>query len=791
MRRAGSTFGRRLIIENNKNGAQRPAQGAPRGAQGSGGPRRNKKKKMTAGRVLGAIMRFIASCLCVCIILGSVAAVAVSLYVVKETQGDSDLLDLTQLELAYTTIIYSQQINDQGQPEWVEYQRLQSPEENRIWKPLNEISPYIQHAFVAVEDENFYTHPGFSFKRTVLAAINEVFRKLTGSYLTGSQLGASTIEQQLIKNITGEDESSGIEGYARKVKEIFRAIALDNRFSKEEILEAYLNTIGLTGNTAGVEAGANQYFGKSAADVTIAEAASIAAITKNPSRFNPYTNPEEHLKRRDDIILFMQQQGYITQAEAEAAWATPLNLVEKTTDENAAVQTDYSWFTDYLIEEVIADLVEANPLNRDDWNREAANDYLHNGGLRIYATVDPEVQSVMENVWLEGKYWEPMPIENYDDPNDPDDTPRTITTQAAGVVINYKGELVGVAGGLGQKTENRGFNRGTGMTRQVGSTMKAVAAYPLGIDMDLINYSSVLMDDYFPIPDGKGGTRTDWPSNWSGRYSHSMTTVYEALKQSLNTVAVRVGDMVTPRTMFEFARDTLGITTLDENSDVDLAPMVLGATTTGLSPYELAGAYMMYGDGGRMTSLHSYTSVRDYQGNEILEKDIVTTQAIGEDTAYIMNRLLHSVLFDRGGTAYGIHPDANVMDSIGKTGTTNDNKDVWFVGLTPKYVMATWYGYDQNEPMDDYNSYYIYKNKGSQKGHPGASAFAEVMDTIQADLSEEEIVEWEKPDSVEIGAFCTISGDIPTDGCPRGTGYYKTGVQRGVCTGIHATDPAA
>ena len=791
MRRAGSTFGRRLIIENNKNGAQRPAQGAPRGAQGSGGPRRNKKKKMTAGRVLGAIMRFIASCLCVCIILGSVAAVAVSLYVVKETQGDSDLLDLTQLELAYTTIIYSQQINDQGQPEWVEYQRLQSPEENRIWKPLNEISPYIQHAFVAVEDENFYTHPGFSFKRTVLAAINEVFRKLTGSYLTGSQLGASTIEQQLIKNITGEDESSGIEGYARKVKEIFRAIALDNRFSKEEILEAYLNTIGLTGNTAGVEAGANQYFGKSAADVTIAEAASIAAITKNPSRFNPYTNPEEHLKRRDDIILFMQQQGYITQAEAEAAWATPLNLVEKTTDENAAVQTDYSWFTDYLIEEVIADLVEANPLNRDDWNREAANDYLHNGGLRIYATVDPEVQSVMENVWLEGKYWEPMPIENYDDPNDPDDTPRTITTQAAGVVINYKGELVGVAGGLGQKTENRGFNRGTGMTRQIGSTMKAVAAYPLGIDMDLINYSSVLMDDYFPISDGKGGTRTDWPSNWSGRYSHSMTTVYEALKQSLNTVAVRVGDWVTPRTMFEFARETLGITTLDENSDIDLAPMVLGATTTGLSPYELAGAYMMYGDGGRMTSLHSYTSVRDYQGNEILEKDIVTTQAIGEDTAYIMNRLLHSVLFDRGGTAYGIHPDANVMDSIGKTGTTNDNKDVWFVGLTPKYVMATWYGYDQNEPMDDYNNYYIYHRKGSQKGHPGASAFAEVMDTIQADLSEEEIVEWEKPDSVEIGAFCTISGDIPTDGCPRGTGYYKTGVQRGVCTGIHATDPAA
>ena len=306
MRRAGSTFGRRLIIENNKNGAQRPAQGAPRGAQGSGGPRRNKKKKMTAGRVLGAIMRFIASCLCVCIILGSVAAVAVSLYVVKETQGDSDLLDLTQLELAYTTIIYSQQINDQGQPEWVEYQRLQSPEENRIWKPLNEISPYIQHAFVAVEDENFYTHPGFSFKRTVLAAINEVFRKLTGSYLTGSQLGASTIEQQLIKNITGEDESSGIEGYARKVKGDLPRHRAGQPFPARKRDSGSVPAIGLTGPPrvalTALVTGA-----------TIAEAASIAAINKNFCASTPITT-RRRLKRRDDIILFMQQQGYITQA---------------------------------------------------------------------------------------------------------------------------------------------------------------------------------------------------------------------------------------------------------------------------------------------------------------------------------------------------------------------------------------------------------------------------------------------------------------------------------------------
>lgn len=742
------------------------------------------------------MFRFIACCLCLCIIAGSVAAVALSMYIVRETQGDSELLDITQIELAFTTIIYAPQTNEYGQQEWVEYQRLQSPEENRIWRSLNEISPHLQHAFVAVEDEDFYTSIGFNLKRTVLAAMNEVFHKVTGSYLPGQsgQLGASTIEQQLIKNITGEDQSSGMEGYSRKLKEIFRAIAMDNRFSKEEILEAYLNTIGLTGNIAGVEAAANQYFNKSAMDVTIAEAASIAAITKNPTRFNPYTNPEEHLTRRDDIIFFMQQQGYITEAEAQAAYATPLRLEQRVRGEDDAVQTNYSWFTDYVISEVTQDLLDENPLNRENWDRAAANAYLYNGGLRIYATVDPKVQSEIERIWAAGEYWEPFTIEDWLPEDAPEGTePRDISTNAAGVVINYKGELVAVAGGVGQKTGDRIMNRATDMVRQVGSTMKGVAVYPLGIDTDAINYSTALLDDYVPIPDGKGGTRTNWPRNYSGTYTHGLVTVYNALKQSLNTVAVRVGQIVGERTMFEFARDTLGITTLDENKDVALAPMVLGSMTYGMSPYELAGAYMMYGDGGRVTSLHSYTSVRDYQGNEILEKDIITTQAIGEDSAFIMNRLLHNVLFESGGTAGFIHPDANVLDSIGKTGTSNEDRDIWFVGLTPKYVMATWYGYDENEPMPYYDSVYIRRN-GIQ--HPGARAFRELMDIVQADLTEEEIAElskaWEPPDSVEQGQFCTSTGDAPGAGCPTARGWYKVGIARNPCTSSHAApEPAA
>ncbi len=759
-------------------------------------PKKKKRKRrgggLSVGGVIGGFFRFIACCICLGIIAVSVAAVAVSMVVVRETQNDGDLLDLTKLELAYTTIIYRTEINEQGQPEYVEYQRLQSPVENRIWRPLNEISPYLQNAFIAVEDENFRTHPGFSFKRTVLAGLNEVFHKLTGAYLPGQsgQLGASTIEQQLIKNITGEDDTQGMAGYTRKLKEIFRAIALDNRFSKDEILEAYLNTVGLTGNTAGVEAGANQYFGKSAKDVTIAEAASIAAITKSPGRFSPYKNPDEHIKRRDDIIYFMLQQGMITQSQAEEAYATPLRLVENKRDENSAVQTTYSWFTDYVIDEVITDLTAENPLNRENWDRAAATDYLYNAGLRIYCTVDLKAQEAIEQVWAADELWDPMWIENYVPEDNPDAEPRDIRTDAAGVIINYKGELCAVAGAIGVKTMDRPQNLATDMVRQVGSTMKPVAAYPLAIDMDTINWSSMIMDDYFPLPDGKGGIKTNWPQNWGGRCSHSLTSVYNALKQSLNTVAVRVGNMVKPRTMFEFARDTLGITTLDETRDVSLAPMVLGSMTHGMTPYELAGAYMMYGDGGRVTSLHSYTSVRDYQGNEILEKDIVTTQAIGEDTAYIVNRLMHSVLFDRGGTAYGIHPDANVMDSIGKTGTSNDDRDIWFVGLTPKYVMATWYGYKENEEMPKYDSIYIIPS--NHRPHPGAAAFREVMDMVQADLPEDEIETWEKPDSVEQRRYCSITGYMAGPGCPTLSGYYKVDDKTVQCVGGHAApDPAA
>ena len=716
--------------------------------------------------------KFIAVCICLGIIGASVAAVALSMYVVKVTENDATLLDLQNLELSYTTIIYSREETESGQEEWIEYARLTSAAEDRIWVDSSAISDNLKNAFIAIEDHDFYNHPGFNFRRTVYAFLNEVSRMVTGSYLRGNMQGASTIEQQLIKNITDDDESTGIDGYMRKVREIFRAIALDNRYSKEEILEAYLNTIGLTGNVAGVEAGANRYFDKHAGDaeniaegkepLTHAECASIAAITNAPTKYSPITNPEDHLARRDQILYEMWQQEYISEAEYNEAIAEPLRLAETIVDPDAAQQSNNSWFTDTLIEEVISDLMEQKDMTRDE-----ANNYLYNGGLRIYATVVPSLQEKMENAFAAKTYWPAGTIKDYDGGKvDEEGNPilETIETNAAGATINYKGELCAVVGSLGQKEGDRLQNLAT-TPRAVGSTMKGVAVYPLAIENNLATFSSTQLDAPLEnaVYDEEGKPIKGWPSNVD-RWDNTNYTVYQAIKVSKNTIAARWGQLVGLSEMYEFAHDTLEIDTLDENDAVSLASMCLGGNSYGISPYQLAGAYMMYGNGGMFYSLHSYVSIEDYKGDIVLEPDINRVQAISEDTAYIMNRLLRGVMESGGGTGAGY--STKRFDTLGKTGTTNEVKDIWFVGLTPYYVSAFWYGYTQNEPMQSWYSHSM---------HPGLKVFKAVMDDEFSDEEKYPDLSWpEAPDNIVTRTFCMESGAIAGPGCTNTrTGYYK------------------
>lgn len=764
------------IIDNKNNQPprrpiQRPAtqQGAkpaqPQKAQNGTSKQAAKKSKgkITGKAITFAILRFIASCVCIGVIGVSVVAVLVSLYVVDATSDDGDLLNLDNIKLSYTTIIKVRDANGQ----WVEDRRLVG-EENREWVNLDVISDNLENAFIAIEDKNFYNHMGFSVKRTTLAAINEVFEKLTGSYLTGTMQGASTINQQLIKNITNDDK----QDYGRKIREIFRAISLDNKYSKEIILEAYLNTIRLTGNVAGVQAGAHNYYNKRLGvdELTIAECASIAAITKDPNEYNPATNPEKHLKRRNNVIWEMRKQKLITQAEYEQALLEPLRLAEVKT----AASTGFNTYAqDAVIDDVIEDFMA-----KYGWTREEANREFYNGGYTVYGAYDPVVQKTLEeamnNREVIPEFKVTVPKRDNKNQNMVDAEGKVITheitTQSAMVTLNYNGEVIANVGGVGAKEGDRTLNRAMDVPRAVGSTMKGVTVYPLAIEQGWVNWSRTILDDFYElIPDKNGNLAQEWPQNYEETYTKRYLTIEEAVRRSVNTVAVRVGtDFVTVRTMYDFAKETLQINSLVPG-DMAKAPMCLGALEYGMTPLELASAYMMYGNGGEFVTPHTYLAVENSRGEVVLEPDVVRVQAISEDTAYIMNRLLSNVL-GAGGTAPGIR--TKTTDGVGKTGTTNEVKDVWFAGVTPNYVSAGWLGYDTNDAMTKYNANRI--------KHPIAVTWRNVMDIVQEGTENKN---FKVSENVEKRAYCKESGANPGAACPDvAQGYYRKGEEIGSCT---------
>ena len=513
------------------------------GQPGAPAPK-NKKKPKKRRSIIGMIFSFIGCMLCLCIMAASVGGVLLSMYIVQVTADDGETLDLDNQKNRQTSIIYD--INGN------EYASL-SRNENRIWRELSAMPENLQNAVIAIEDKNFRTEPGINLKGTIGAALNA----FTGNRIWGTNRGASTLEQQLIKNLTGDNEQDNM----RKVREIFRALGLDNKYSKETILEAYLNTIPLTGIIHGMEAGSIEYFGKHVEDLTLAECATLASITKNPTKYNPATNPEELIKRRNHVLYEMYTQGYITEAEFNAAKAETVTLTEKTsTTENATRSSSNSWFTDALYTQLLSQLQEDLNYTADE-----AKELIFSGGLRIYSTVDPKVQEGVEKTmyneddlipalwheepvclrdypadsssWDEVQYDDatglPITKEGYavygqeaipvyadeegttlkmgtsTDPDDPNDTTvylcvyEKVRTQAAMAIVDYSGNILAIGGGIGEKKYDLGFNRATS-PHQTGSTMKPIGAYALALDYKLINYSSQILDSpYYSAEDKK------------------------------------------------------------------------------------------------------------------------------------------------------------------------------------------------------------------------------------------------------------------------------------------------
>ena len=513
------------------------------GQPGAPAPK-NKKKPKKRRSIIGMIFSFIGCMLCLCIMAASVGGVLLSMYIVQVTADDAETLDLDNQKNRQTSIVYD--INGN------EYASL-SRNENRIWRELSAMPENLQNAVIAIEDKNFRTEPGINLKGTIGAALNA----FTGNRIWGTNRGASTLEQQLIKNLTGDNEQDNM----RKVREIFRALGLDNKYSKETILEAYLNTIPLTGIIHGMEAGSIEYFGKHVEDLTLAECATLASITKNPTKYNPATNPEELIKRRNHVLYEMYTQGYITEAEFNAAKAETVTLTEKTsTTENATRSSSNSWFTDALYTQLL------NQLQEDlNYTADEAKELIFSGGLRIYSTVDPKVQEGVEKTmyneddlipalwheepvclrdypadsssWDEVQYDDatglPITKDGYavygqeaipvyadeegttlkmgtsTDPDYPNDTTvylcvyEKVRTQAAMAIVDYSGNILGIGGGIGEKKYDLGFNRATS-PHQTGSTMKPIGAYALALDYKLINYSSQILDSpYYSVEDKK------------------------------------------------------------------------------------------------------------------------------------------------------------------------------------------------------------------------------------------------------------------------------------------------
>lgn len=774
-------------------------------------PQKSPRPPKKGHPVLRFIGRAIVTMFCVGIMLGSALAVGAVYYVVQATANDGDLLNLDNIELSQSSVVMA---TDRQTGAQVEYAVLRSSNSHRVWADLEQIPRNLQYAFICTEDKDFYTEPGVNFKRTIGAMINEYILPIYSS-----KQGASTIEQQLIKNLTDDDSSSGIQGALRKLREIYRALCLSRAYSKETILEAYLNTISFTGTIQGVQTAANEYFNKDVSQLTLWECATIASITKNPTNYNPYTNPENLINRRNFLMYNMWQQGIITEQEYRDAAAQPLVLAEEDASRNKAASTT-SYFTDALFNEVVKDIMV-----KENVEESVAQKMLYSGGLTIEATVDPKLQRTMEQLMRNegdayfpaGWHEEEVTSISEDDQQvfNEDGTPKTRTaedgtvyyyrnvrTQAAMVTLDYDGNVLAMVGGLGEKTKSLSLNRAYDVTRQTGSAIKPIGAYALGIEYGLVNWSTMLnnsplylkqdmiiRDEDYCRRNGLMGMSDkqlkaypnawrSWPKNYGNNYGDNTDVpLWNGLARSLNTIAIRVGDLVGANNIFQFAYNTLQLDTLDPTNDVGLAQMVMGSQTRGVTPMALAAAFQIFYD-GQYTTPHLYTRVLDRDGNIYLEDNSTSYQALTPQTAYVMNRLLKNVLYSNVGTAGGRYPNSNGMESFGKTGTASDERDLWFVGGTPYYVTAVWWGYDAPYDMTKTLS------KSQAKTRTCVAAWKAFMEQAQADLPYKA---FPKSDGVVERSYCTQSGLLASGSCPStAVGFYRADDLPDVCNYAHS-----
>ncbi len=623
----------------------------------------------TVSGVLRVILKVIATLLLIFVTTGLLFTCIFAYYVKTNLTSGLDV-SLNEMTLNLASTIWC--TNENG--ENVSLASLHG-KENRIWVDYKNIPDYMAKAAVSIEDKRFYEHKGVDWYRTV-AAFSNMFLSMKNDF------GGSTITQQLIKNLTKEDDIT----VQRKILEIFRALKFEKMYTKDQIMEWYLNVIYLGESCNGVGTAAKTYFDKDVWDLDLAECASIIGITNNPSKYDPYISRSNNKARQEVILKEMYDQGSITNDQYTKAVAE--ELVFKRGENEAYTETINSYYVDTVIEDVKNDLMAEKGINS-----ETAENLIYNGGLQIYSCIDTKAQNIVDGIYND--------VSNFPTAK----SSKGESLESAVVVMDpYTGEVKALSGGVGKKTANLVFNRATDALRPPGSAIKPLATYGPAIDQGLISPTTLVNDS--PNITLKG---TTWfPRNSSYTYM-GVVTMQTALTNSINTVSAQILDKLTPAVSYNYLSERLGVKSLVK-SDEDYAPLAIGQLTNGITVREMAQAYDSFVNDGVFTYARTYTQVTDSEGNLVLDNPVKNQVAFKANTAWTMDYMLNiAATYGTGSESY-----LGNMPHAGKTGSSNDYCDRWFVGFTPYYVAAVWTGYDTPERM------YV-------SGNPAAQIWKKIM----------------------------------------------------------------
>ena len=660
--------------------------------------------------------------------------VLVSLSLYKSTILENDIaLNITASKVSLTSFVYVN--NEKGEPE--EYDRVYNTE-NRVWVDFKDIPKNMKNAIIAIEDKRFYEHKGIDWFRTTGAILN--LAGGTASY------GGSTLTQQLVKNITEDNQPS----LTRKLREIFRASELEKRYSKDEILESYLNVVNFGGGNRGVQAAANSYFNKNIQDCSLAQCAAIAGITQNPTAYNPLLHPEKNKSRRETVLKEMLEQEKISQEEYDLAKQESDTMNFEENDNNSSsnnnAQNTRNWYMEVLLKDIINDLCEKYNIGKS-----IAEDMIYKQGLKIYSAMDVKAQKIAEDSLKNSSV---MPSDK--------------NLELGYIMMGLDGRILATIGSRKEKVGNLLYDRACVAKRQPGSTIKPIAAYAPAIDSGMYTYSSLIPDEPLQIETGHG--IKNWPDNWYKSYKGRVTLQW-ALEKSANAPVAQVVKALTPAKSYEFLTKKLKINSLDSSDAVSLAALATGGTHYGVTPREMTTAFQIFGNGGKFRKSYSYFYVTDRNDKVILDnREIPSEQVISPASANIMNRLLRNVIIGPEGTGQS----ANIpgWEIVGKTGTTTDDYDSWFIGMSPYAVAGIWTGYDNPKRI-----------------HETAAAIRIWKHIMTKYLEGKQNINYTFDKSTVTATYCKQSGNLATSSCPStATGYYANGALPPSCSG-HSESP--